>query len=54
MSNTNFHPNSDVPTTYKVGRSYDCQACGSKKSLYIDKNSEGVVIAKCYGDDCYL
>ena len=47
-----FHPNSEVPTAYKPGRNYTCQACGEKEALAIRVNSDGIVVGKCYGD-CY-
>lgn len=52
MQDTNFYPNSDVPTTFKPGRDYDCQACGEEKALSVWKNSDGIVVGKCYGG-CY-
>ena len=47
-----FHPNSEVPTAYKPGRNYTCQACGEENALAIFKNSDGIVVGKCYGY-CY-
>lgn len=54
MQNVTFHPNSDVPTTYKPGNKYTCGACGTKDSLHISYNSDREVIGKCYSDTCYL
>ena len=51
MQDTNFHPNSDVPASYLPGNSYTCGACGEEDALEV-WNSDGVVVAKCYGG-CY-
>lgn len=50
--NTEFHPNSEIPTSYKPGQDYTCQACGEEDALSIWTNDDGIVVGKCYGG-CY-
>ena len=50
--NTEFHPNSDIPTSYLPGHDYTCQACGEEDALSIWMNDDGTIVGKCYGG-CY-
>ena len=50
--NTEFYPDSEVPTSYQPGHDYTCQACGEKDALAAWVNTDGIVVGKCYGG-CY-
>lgn len=50
--NTQFHPNSNIPTSYIPGNWYTCGTCGEERALEVCKTEDGIVIGKCYGG-CY-